>query len=95
MFNIKVKLIWTKTIISVTTEDFIFVTSTSEQPISDSCQLSEFGCCPDEVTAAAGINLEGCNGIDFNNCTFGNENDTGNVNYTNLKQNTIKLCITT
>lgn len=77
--------------IPVTTEDFILVTSTSEQPFSDSCQLSEFGCCPDDVTAATGINLEGCYGIDFNNCTGGNENDTGNVNYLNFKQNTIKL----
>lgn len=78
--------------ISVTTEDFILVTSTSEQPTSDTCQLSEFGCCPDDVTAATGINLQGCYGIDFNNCTGGNENDTGNVNYSNLKQNLIILC---
>jgi len=60
----------------VTTDGFISVTSTSEQPI-DTCQLSEFGCCPDGVTSASGFNLEGCLGIDFDNCTY-NENDTGN-----------------
>jgi len=43
----------------VTTDGFISVTSTSEQP-TDSCQLSEFGCCPDGVTSASGYNLEGC-----------------------------------
>ncbi|XP_026818119.1 papilin isoform X3 [Rhopalosiphum maidis] len=59
---------------NLTTDDFIFVTSTSEQP-SDSCQLSEFGCCPDGVSSASGFNLEGCIGVDFDNCTL-NENDT-------------------
>uniref|UniRef100_A0A2S2NKI7 Papilin n=1 Tax=Schizaphis graminum TaxID=13262 RepID=A0A2S2NKI7_SCHGA len=59
---------------NLTTDDFIFITSTSEQP-SDSCQLSEFGCCPDGVSSASGFNLEGCIGVDFDNCTL-NENDT-------------------
>lgn len=77
--------------ILVTTEDFIFVTSTTEQPTTDSCQLSEFGCCPDDVTAASGFNFEGCYGVDFNNCTSGNENDTGNVNYSNMKKNYINI----
>jgi hypothetical protein len=63
--------------ISVTTDDFIIVSTTSEEP-SDSCQLSEFGCCPDGVTGAAGYNLEGCLGIDFDNCTYG-ENNTGKL----------------
>lgn len=65
------------TIISVTTDDFISVTSTSEQPF-DSCQLSVYGCCPDGVTAATGSNLEGCIGVDFDNCTFNeDQNITG------------------
>ncbi|XP_060846635.1 papilin isoform X4 [Rhopalosiphum padi] len=59
---------------NLTTDDFIFITSTSEQP-SDSCQLSEFGCCPDGVSSASGFNLEGCIGVDFDNCTL-NENET-------------------
>ncbi|XP_022174083.1 papilin isoform X3 [Myzus persicae] len=59
---------------NLTTDGFISVTSTSEQP-TDSCQLSEFGCCPDGVTSASGYNLEGCMGVDFDNCTY-NENDT-------------------
>lgn len=66
--------------ISVTTE-FIPISTTSEEPI-DSCQNSRFGCCPDQVTAAAGYNLEGCNGIDFDNCTYsGNDTDSGKFNY--------------
>ncbi|XP_025408017.1 papilin isoform X2 [Sipha flava] len=58
---------------NLTTDDFIIVSTTSEEP-SDSCQLSEFGCCPDGVTGAAGYNLEGCLGIDFDNCTYGENN---------------------
>lgn len=69
--------------ISVTTDDFIFVTSTSEQP-TDSCQFSEFGCCPDGTSSASGYNLEGCVGVDFDNCTY-NENDTGNFDSKNYR----------
>lgn len=59
------------------------ITSTSEQP-KDSCEFSEFGCCPDGVTAATRINLEGCIGVDFDNCTFSeNENNTGKKNIVN------------
>lgn len=55
--------------------------STSELPF-DSCQSSEFGCCPDGSSAATGFNLEGCMGINFENCTYGeNENDTGKNYY--------------
>lgn len=61
----------------MTTDEFISVSSTSEQPF-DSCMLSTFGCCPDGVTAAVGYNLEGCSGVDFDNCTY-NENDTGKL----------------
>ncbi|XP_027848870.1 papilin isoform X1 [Aphis gossypii] len=59
---------------NLTTDDFIFVTSTSEEP-TDSCQFSEFGCCPDGTSSASGFNLEGCVGVNFDNCTY-NENDT-------------------
>lgn len=65
----------------MTTDGFISITSTPE-PATDSCQLSEFGCCPDGVTSASGYNLEGCMGVDFDNCTY-NENDTGNSYCTN------------
>lgn len=61
----------------MTTDGFIIVSTTSEEP-SDSCQLSEFGCCPDGVTGATGYNLEGCFGVDFDNCTYG-ENNTGKL----------------
>lgn len=55
------------------------MTSTSEQPF-DSCQLSVFGCCPDGYTAATGVNLEGCIGVDFDNCTLnGAENNTSKL----------------
>lgn len=65
--------------IPVTTDDLISLTSTSELP-SDTCAFSTFGCCPDRVTAAGGYNLEGCDGVDFDNCTY-SENDTGKTNY--------------
>jgi len=66
--------------ILVTTDGFMTVISTSEQP-RDSCELSEFGCCPDGVTAATGFNLEGCYGVNFDNCTYNeNENNTGKNN---------------
>lgn len=78
--------------IPVTTEDgFMLPSTTSEEPI-DSCQLSEFGCCPDGVSSAAGYNLEGCVGVDFDNCTYG-ENNTGKL-IIEIRSNTIKyeLC---
>lgn len=62
------------------TTEFISVSSTSEQTITDSCQLSEFGCCPDGATAASGYNLEGCLGVDFDNCTD-NPNNIGLSTY--------------
>lgn len=59
--------------------------STTEESTSP-CLTSEFGCCPDGVTSATGVNLEGCIGIDFDNCTYsGNENDTGKNNLLYLK----------
>lgn len=70
----------------MTTDGFISVSSTSEQTITDSCQLSEFGCCPDGVTSAKGFNLDGCLGVDFDNCTD-NENNTGMFNYIFLNLN--------
>lgn len=70
------------TYIPVTTDGFISVSSTTEQP-TDSCQLSEFGCCPDGVSTALGFNLEGCIGIDFDNCTY-NENGAGNSENNNV-----------
>lgn len=60
------------------TYDFTTISSTSEQTV-DSCQLSKYGCCPDGVSEAIGNNFEGCEGIDFDNCTT-YENDTSNVN---------------
>lgn len=59
----------------MTTDDFMFVSTTSEEP-NDTCHFSEFGCCPDGVSAADGYNLEGCLGVDFDNCTYG-DNNTG------------------
>lgn len=61
----------------MTTDGFILISPTSEQPY-DSCQSSIFGCCPDGVTEALRYDLEGCLGVDFNNCTD-DGNDTGKI----------------
>lgn len=69
------------------------MSSTSEQPVTESCQLSEYGCCPDGVSPAVGNNFEGCLGVDFDNCTS-NGNDTGRANILHSLKlpSCIKLC---
>ncbi|XP_050528636.1 papilin isoform X2 [Daktulosphaira vitifoliae] len=50
--------------------------SSTDDIFIDSCKSSEFGCCPDDVTAATGPNFEGCDNFGFNNCTAdGNDTD--------------------